>query len=90
MSATVQNHTQKYSYLHSDVILQFLSDLYMGDSITGKEEEAFDFYLVCKSLMKEAGFNLRKSIQEKIAEYELKYFGESANVNREEGHKILG
>ena len=78
MSATVQNHMQKYSYLYSDVILQFLSDLYIDDSITGKqtEEEAFDFYLICKCLTKEGGFNLRKwlhnskSLQEKIAEYE--------------------
>ena len=60
MSATVQNHMQKYSYLYSDVILRFLSDLYMDDSITGKqtEEEVFDFYLVYKSVMKEGGFNL--------------------------------
>ena len=98
MSATVQNHMQKYSYLYSDVILQFLSDLYMDNSITGEqtEEEAFDFYLVCKGLMKEGGFNIRKwlsnskSLQEKIAEYESKYFGESANVNCEEDLKILG
>ena len=98
MSSTVENHMQKYSYLYCDVILQFLSDLCMDDSITGKqtEEEAFDFYFVCKSLMKEGGFNLRKwlsnskFLQEKIAEYDSKYFGESANVNREEDHKILG
>ena len=98
MSSTVENHMQKYSYLYSDVISQFLSDFYMNDSITGKqtEEEAFDFYLVCKSLMKEGGFNLRKwlsnskFLQEKNAEYESKYLGESANVNREEDHKILG
>ena len=53
---------QKYSYLYSDAILQFLSDLYMDNSITGKqtEDEAFYFYLVCKSLMKEGGFSLRK------------------------------
>ena len=62
MSATVQNHMQKYFYLYSDVILRFLSDLYMDDSITGKqtEEEAFDFYLVYKIVMKEVGINLRK------------------------------
>ena len=68
----------------------------MGDSITGKqtEEEAFPFYLVCKSLMKDGGLNLRKwlsnskSLQAKIAEYESKYFGESAYVSRED-HKIL-
>ena len=74
MSATVQNHMQKYCYLYSDVISRFLSDLYMDDSITGKqtEEEAFDFYLVYKSVMKEGGFNLRKwlsnskSLQEKL------------------------
>ena len=62
MSATVQNRMQKYSYLYSDAILQFLSDLYMDNSITGKqtEDEAFYFYLVCKSLMKEGGFSLRK------------------------------
>ena len=74
MSATVQSHMQKYSCFYSDVILQFLSDLYTGDFITGKqtEEEAFDFHLVCKSLMKEGGFNLRKwlsnskSLQERI------------------------
>ena len=98
MSGTAQNRMQKYFYLYSDVILQFLSDLYIDDSITGKqtEEGAFDFYLVCKSLMKEGGFNLQewlsnsKSLQEKIAEYESKYFGESAIVNREKNKKILG
>ena len=65
MSATVQSHMQKYSCFYSDVILQFLSDLYTGDFITGKqtEEEAFDFHLVCKSLMKEGGFNLQKRIR---------------------------
>ena len=53
---------QEYSYLYRDDILQFLPNLYMDDSTTGKEteEEALDFYLVCKSLMKEGGFNLRK------------------------------
>ena len=83
--------------MSSDAILQFLSDLYMDNYITGKEteEEVFDFYLVCKSLMKEGGFNLRKwlsnfkSLLEKIAEYESKYFRESANFNHEEDHKIL-
>ena len=46
--------------------------------------------------MKEGGFNLQKwlsnskSLQEKIAEYESKYFGESAIVNREKNQKILG
>ena len=59
------------------------------------EEEAFNFYFVSKSLMKEAGFNLRKwlsnskFLKEKIAECESKYFEESRNVNRED-HKILG
>ena len=97
MSATVQYHMQKYSYLCSDVILQLLSDLCMGDSVAGKqtEDKTFHFYLVCKSLMKEGGFNLRKwlpnskSLLEKIAKYKLKSFGESANVNCED-HKILG
>ena len=59
MSATVQNHLKKYSYLYSGAILKFLSYLHMDDSITGKqtEEEAFNFYLICKNLMKEGGFN---------------------------------
>ena len=94
MSRTVQNHKQQYSCLCSDVTLQLLSDLYM-DSVTGKqkEDETFDSYLACKSIMKEGGFNLpkwqsnSKSFQDKIAENESKYFGESANVNRED-HKI--
>ena len=90
MSATVQNHVQKYSFLYSDVILQFVSDLFMGGSITGKQNEgdAFDFYLVYKNLTKEGGTNLRKwlsnskSLQEKIAECESKY-------REEEDHEIL-
>ena len=45
--------------------------------------------------MNDWGFNLRKwssnskSLLAKIAEYESKYFGESANVTREEDHKIV-
>ena len=83
--------------MYSYVILQFLSDFYIDNSITGKqtEEEAFDFYLVYKSLMKEGGCNLQKwmsnskSLREKIAHYESKYFGESASVNREEDDELV-
>ena len=89
---------QIYSYLYGDVILKLLPDLYMDDSITGKqiEEEASDFYLICEYLMKEGGFKLQKwlsnskSLQKQIAEYECKNFGEFANVNREVDQKILG
>ena len=82
MSATVQSHMQKYSCFYSDVILQFLSDLYTGDFITGKqtEEEAFDFHLVCKSLMKEGVLIYENGClipNPYKKEYESKYFGES-------------
>ena len=58
----MQNQMQIYSYLYGDVILKLLPDLYMDDSITGKqiEEEASDFYLICEYLMKEGGFKLQK------------------------------
>ena len=70
----------------------------MDDSISGKqtEEEAFEFYLICKVILREGSFNLRKwlsnskSLREKIAIYELEHFGKSSEINLEEKHKILG
>ena len=79
---------RKYSSLNQGNVSQFLSDLYMDDSISGKqnEEEAFEFYLICKSVLKEGSLNLRKwltnsgNLQERIHDYEINYFGESENI----------
>ena len=48
--------------LNQGNVSQFLSDLYLDDSISGKQnkEEAFEFYLFCKSVLKEGSFNLCK------------------------------
>ena len=42
-------------------VSQFLSDLYIDDSISGKQNggKAFEFCLFCKSVLKEWSFNLR-------------------------------
>ena len=91
-------HMRKYSSLNQGNVSQFLSDLYMDDSISRKqnEEKDFEFYLFCKSVLKEGSFNLRKwlsnseNLQERINDYEINYFGESEKCKIENKHKILG
>ena len=85
LGGTIDLHMRKYSSLNQGNVSQFLSDLYMDDNVSGKqnEEEAFEFYLFCKSVSNEGSFNLRKwlanseNLQERINDYEINYFGES-------------
>ena len=85
LGGTIALHMRKYSSLNQGNVSDFLSDLYMDDSISGKqnEEEAFEFYLFCKSVLKEGSFNLPKwlnnseNLGERINDYEINYFGES-------------
>ena len=55
---------RKYSSLIQGNVSQFSSDLYMDDSISGKQNEAepFECYIFCKSILKEGSFNLRKCL----------------------------
>ena len=68
---------QKYSYLYRDDILQFLPNLYMDDSTTGKEteEEALDFYLVCKKKMPNTRQNNLENLQTFIVMKVTEIFG---------------
>ena len=87
LGGTTDIHMRKYSSLNLGNVSQFLSDLYMDDSISGKqnEKEAFEFYLFYKSVLKEERINLRKwlttseNYQERINDYEVNYFSESEN-----------
>ena len=60
------------------------------------EEEAFEFKLICKSVLKEGSFNLRKclpnseNLHERINDYETNYFGESEKYKIENIHKLSG
>ena len=89
---------RNYSSLNQGNVSQFLSDLYMDDNVSGKQndKEAFEFYLFCKSVSNEGSFNLRKwltnseNLQERINDYEINYFGESEKQKIENKHKILG
>ncbi len=95
LNATINFHMNKYSDSYPEIVVQFLRDLYMDDSTTGFEEisEAFDYYIHAKSLMKEAGFVLRKwtsncaELLKCITEYEQQYFGETTPM---QVNKILG
>ena len=76
---------RKDSSFNQGNVSQFLSDPYMDVSISRKqnEEEAFEFYLFCKFVLREVSFNLPKwltnseNLQERIDDYEINYFGES-------------
>ena len=52
LGGTIDLHMRKYSSLIQGNVSQFSSDLYMDDSISGKqiEEEPFECYIFCKSI----------------------------------------
>ena len=54
LGGTIDLHMRKYSSLVQGNVSQFSSDLYMDDSISGKqiEEEPFECYIFCKSILK--------------------------------------
>ena len=60
----VCHHVLKYFDLDENLIMKFLNDLCMNDSISGSDssEKCFEFYLRMKTTLKEGNFNLRKRI----------------------------
>ena len=78
LNATLQHHFNKYVTLHPKMVNRLTASMYVDDVVTGAkdEEEAYQLYLECKSVLREGGFNLRKfvtnsdSLQLKIDEKE--------------------
>ena len=62
LNATVTVHMEKYLETYRDIVIKFLRDLYVDDSITGAQKmaDAFNLYEKCKKFMLEGGFLLRK------------------------------
>ena len=93
----VCHHVLKYFDLDENLIMKFLNDLCMNDSISGSDssEKCFEFYLRMKTTLKEGNFNLRKrisncaEIMEKINSFEEQEFSEKI-VDLDKFHKVLG
>ena len=64
LNMAVRHHVLKYFNLNEDLVMKFLNDLYMDDSIGGSDssEKCFEFYLQMKTILKEGNFNLQKWI----------------------------
>ena len=62
LNATVNHHESKYFTKWKYTAENFLRDLYVDDSTSGFDTvfTAYDFYLKVKSMMRNAGFDLRK------------------------------
>ena len=62
LGAVIAHHIHKYQDKYPELVRSIGESLYVDDLITGADsvEEAFQLYKVAKSLMSEAGFNLRK------------------------------
>ena len=62
LGAVKAHHIRKYQDKYPELVLSIEESLYVDDLITGADsvEDAFQLYKVAKSLMSEAGFNLRK------------------------------
>ena len=68
LNATVGHHLDQYVECHNHIpsivefVERFLQDLYVDDEVSGamSVEEGFQFYLSCKEIMSEAGFDMRK------------------------------
>ena len=92
----VCHHVLKYFDLDENLIMKFLNDLCMNDSISGSysSEKCFEFYLRMKTTLKEGNFNLRKrisncaEIMEKINSFEEQEFSEKI-VDLDKFHKVL-
>ena len=96
LSATIVVHLEKFIKDYPDVVKKFLEDLYMDDSATGCEtiQDAFEFYLRSKGMMKEGGFELLKwttnneELQKKIDENEILMGNEKVVTKKQT--KVLG
>ena len=95
--ATVNHHMRKHEIENREFAEKFLLDLYMDDNPTGLNDPrvGFEYYLFVKTVMKKAGFLLRKwlsnnkDLLEKINDYEKLYFQEEI-VEPTTINKVLG
>ena len=57
-------HMEKYRQTYEEIVIKFLQDLYMDDSVTGAQtkSDTYKSYEISKNLMLEGGFILRKWI----------------------------
>ena len=62
LNATIRHHVTKYEAYHPQFVSDFLTSLHGDDFKRGKDSvpEAFQLYTKARSMMKEAGFHLRK------------------------------
>ena len=82
LNGTVHVHMNRYIDVNKPLVDKFLQDLYMDDSISGKQniDDAFEFYLFAKTSMLEASFELRKwnsnskELLDAISSYEKEFF----------------
>ena len=56
----VRHHVMKCLDLNEDLVVKFLNDLYMNNSISSSDssEKCFEFYLRMRTILKEGNFNL--------------------------------
>ena len=95
--ATVNHHMRKHEIENREFAEKFLLDLYIDDNPTGLNDPrvGFEYYLFVKTVMKKAGFLLRKwlsnnkDLLEKINDYEKLYFQEEI-VEPTTINKVLG
>ena len=73
LNATIRHHVTKYEAYHPQFVSDFLTSLHGDDFKRGKDSvpEAFQLYTKARSIMKEAGFHLRKwiSSSERLMEW---------------------
>ena len=57
---TVRRHVMKYLDLNEDLVVKFLNDLYMNNSISSSDssKKCFEFYLRMRTILKEGNFNI--------------------------------
>ena len=73
LNATIRHHVTKYEAYHPQFVSDFLTSIHGDDFKRGKDSvpEAFQLYTKARSIMKEAGFHLRKwiSSSERLMEW---------------------
>lgn len=64
LNATLRHHLELHTLDQPELVAKILSSLYVDDIVSGaeSEEKAWKIYMGTKSLLKSAGFNLRKFV----------------------------
>ena len=95
LNATVKHHASKYSTKWKYFVEKLLRDLYVDDSTSGFETvfAAYDFYLKAKSIMHDAGFDLRKwasNSSELMKKIEMNETHDFTPIGKNSTRKVLG